>query len=349
METDHRPLVPLLSTTDLSKLPARILRFRLRMMKYSPEVVHVQGIHQNTADALSRAPTEKPSNEDEVQIEEVESFKDLIMRFLPATNQLLEQIRAAQKEDAICTQVKSYIQDGWPPVRPNQPLLKPYFDNASHFTIQDDILMYDMRLVIPQELQLDILNRIHDGHLGIIKCKGRTYNSVWWPTVTSQVEAMCRRCTTCILNQENRKEPLMAMCPPEEIWERVGTDLFHYNKKDYLVLVDYGSRWLDFKELKTTTSSEVIKALCEIFATHGAPKVIISDNGPQYASSEFAQFAKEWGFTHVTSSPRYPISNGEVERAVRTAKSILAKNDNPFLGLLAYHYKLSTSPQRSVA
>ena len=130
METDHRPLVPLLSTTDLSKLPARILRFRLRMMKYSPEVVHVQGIHQNTADALSRAPTEKPSNEDEVQIEEVESFKDLIMHFLPATNKLLKQIRAAQKEDAICTQVKSYIQDGWPPVRPNEPLLTPYFEQC---------------------------------------------------------------------------------------------------------------------------------------------------------------------------------------------------------------------------
>ena len=336
LETDHRPLVPLLSSTDLSKLPARILRFRLRMMKYSPEIRYVQGTHQKTADALSRAPTGQPSKEEEIKIEEVESFRDSVIRNLPATDQRIEQIRETQKEDAICAQIRSYVQEGWPPIRPNQPLLKPYFDNASHFTIEDDILMFDMRLVIPQTLQLFILNKIHDGHLGITKCKERAYNSVWWPTVTAQVEAMCRKCIPCILNQDNKIEPLMALSPPEEIWERVGTDLFHHNKKDYMVIVDYGSKWLDFKQLKNTTSLDVIKALCEVFATHGIPKVVVSDNGPQYASSEFAQFAKEWGFTHVTSSPRYPRANGEAERAVKTAKSILTKNDNPFLGLMAY-------------
>ena len=72
LETDHRPLVPLLSTTNLSKLPARILRFRLRLMRYSPEVKYIQGVHHQTADALSRAPVEKPSKDDEILIEEAE-------------------------------------------------------------------------------------------------------------------------------------------------------------------------------------------------------------------------------------------------------------------------------------
>mgnify|MGYP001799990006 CR=1 FL=1 len=64
LETDHRPLVPLLSSTELSKLPPRVLRFRLRMAKYSPEVVYLQGAHQKTADALSRAQTCGPEGED---------------------------------------------------------------------------------------------------------------------------------------------------------------------------------------------------------------------------------------------------------------------------------------------
>ena len=152
----------------------------------------------------------------------------------------------------------------------------------------------------------------------------------------AQVEAVCRKCKTYRVHQDASVEPLLALSPPKEIWERVATDMFEFQKKQYLLLVDYGSRWIDFKQLQNTTSKEVIKCLSEIFATHGTPKVVISDNGPQYASEEFARFASEWGFNHVTSSPRYPKSNGEAERAVRTAKNILAKNENPYIGLLAY-------------
>jgi hypothetical protein len=102
-------------------------------------------------------------------------------------------------------------------------------------------------------------------------------------------------------------------------------------------VVDYASRWTDFKELQnTTTSPEAIKALSEMFATHGVPSVVVSDNGPQYSSYEFQRFAEDWGFKHVTSSPRYPQANGAAERAVQTAKNIIRKNENPYLGLLAY-------------
>ena len=119
-------------------------------------------------------------------------------------------------------------------------------------------------------------------------------------------------------------------------WERIATDLFHFDKKDYIVVVDYTSRWFDFKELSSTTTQAVIRFQREIFATHGTPNVVVSDNGPQFASQEFSVFTKDWGFTHVTSSPRYPQANGEAERAVQTAKNILKKNSNPYLGLLAY-------------
>ena len=127
LETDHRPLVPLLSSTDLSKLPPRILRFRLRMARYSPEVKYVQGVHQNTADALSRAPTSTPTWEDLKLVEEVEEHSEAILGSLPATERRLEEIKSAQDNDAVCKQVKTYCQDGWPPIMPSQPLLKPWF------------------------------------------------------------------------------------------------------------------------------------------------------------------------------------------------------------------------------
>ena len=56
VETDHLPLVPLLSTTLLDTLPMRIQRFRMRLMRYSFSILHVPGKYLYTADALSRTP-----------------------------------------------------------------------------------------------------------------------------------------------------------------------------------------------------------------------------------------------------------------------------------------------------
>ena len=94
--------------------------------------------------------------------------------------------------------------------------------------------MFDDRLVIPQNMQLDILNKLHAGHLGMTKCKGRAYSSMWWPSITSQIEAMCRKCLTCLLHQDEKAEPLLALSPPTEIWERIGTDLFEFKKEHYV-------------------------------------------------------------------------------------------------------------------
>ena len=101
-------------------------------------------------------------------------------------------------------------------------------------------------------------------------------------------------------------------------------------------MVDYYSRWFDIKELSDESSHSVIKALKEVFATHGIPDVVMSDNGPQYSAEAFRQFAAAYHFTHVTSSPKFPQANGEVERAVRTAKSMLRKNEDLFSALLTY-------------
>ena len=86
-------------------------------------------------------------------------------------------------------------------------------------------------------------------------------------------------------------------------------------------------------ELITATSSKskisrheaVCKAFRAMFARYGVPDVLVTDNGPQFASSEFSEFAKMWGFDHVTSSPRYLQSNGKGENAVKTVKRLFKK------------------------
>lgn len=65
--------------------------------------------------------------------------------------------------------------------------------------------------------------------------------------------------------------------------------------------------------------------LKQVFAIHGVPVTLISDNGPNYASAEFHQFTQAWDFQHLTSSPHYPKSNGKAESAVKIMKFIITK------------------------
>ena len=127
---------------------------------------------------------------------------------------------------------------------------------------------------------------------------------------------------------------------PRVPWEKVGVDLFELQKQDFLIAVDYYSGMFEVKDLQYTTATRVVTILKSWFARHGIPKVVVSDNGPPFGSSAFQSFSEEWDFQHLTSSPRYPQSNGRVENAVKTCKSLLkkAKDDkqDPLLALLEW-------------
>ena len=68
--------------------------------------------------------------------------------------------------------------------------------------------------------------------------------------------------------------------------------------------------------------------LKSIFARHGIPEIVVTDNGPQYSSQTFTAFADAHGFTHRTRSPRYPQSNGVSGRDVKTIKGLLKKSED---------------------
>ena len=124
---------------------------------------------------------------------------------------------------------------------------------------------------------------------------------------------------------------------PERPWSLLGADLFTLHSKDYIVLVDYYSDFVEVSPLKDTNSTAVIKFMKGQFSRHGIPDVLISDNGPQFTSREFSEFATQWEFQHVTSSPYHPKSNGKAESAVKVVKNLFKKaqrdNKDPWLSL----------------
>ncbi|KAK7092375.1 hypothetical protein V1264_008127 [Littorina saxatilis] len=288
------------------------------------------------ADALSRAPASDPQTTDLKFINEVIAYIRRTIEILPASAQKLDEIRQAQETDTELSEIRKHCLNGWPGYMPQNPLLQQYFKNRQHLTIVDDLLFYDDRIVIPLQLRLDTLNRLHEGHQGVTKCQALARTSVWWPNITGQIEEMVRKCQTCSKLRPAAKEPLLPSSIPDRPWSRLGMDLFELKGKTYLIVVDYLSRWIDMRPFHQLSSAATINAIKSVFATHGIPDVVMSDNGPQFSSYEFQKFAENYGFTHTTSSPKFPQSNGEAERAVQTLKNLLKKSDDPYLALLTY-------------
>lgn len=157
--------------------------------------------------------------------------------------------------------------------------------------------------------------------------------------MNEQIKTFISRCDICrSADYRQQKETLHPHDVSYRPWSKVGTDLFSWHNKDYMVTVDYYSNFWEVDYLPDTKSSTVIHKLKAHFARQGIPDVLISDNGPQYSSQEFQAFSGKWEFVHRTSSPGYPQSNGKAESAVKTAKRIMQKaaaaGQDPYLAIL---------------
>ena len=129
------------------------------------------------------------------------------------------------------------------------------------------------------------------------------------------------RCDVCLAYQNApHRETLMQHEIIARPWAKVGADLCDFRGRTLLVVCDYFSGFIEAERLQSTTTAAVSKAL---FARYG---VLVTDNGPQFASAEFVSFAGRWGFQHVTSSPHYPQSNGRADNAVKTIKRLFTKS-----------------------
>lgn len=181
-------------------------------------------------------------------------------------------------------------------------------------------------IVIPSSLRPEVLVRIHDGHFGEVKCVERARSSVYWPGYCEQVRNVVAGCSTCQENRHrNPAQPLYPVKLPGHPFEKIGTDLFEFKGVNYLLVVDYFSKWPCVAPLQSLHTTAVLNEMERLFADFGIPCDMISDNGPQFGSAEFRVFCQKKGIRHATSSPEYPESNGMAERTVQTVKERLLK------------------------
>ena len=178
------------------------------------------------------------------------------------------------------------------------------------------------RVVIPPQGCTHVLNELHEAHTGASKMKMLARAYVWWPKLGSDIEQLAKNCTHCQATSSSPpKAPLHPWEWPIQPWSRLHLDFAGpFLGSMYLVLVDAYSKWLNVEVMQSITAEKTIQKLQAIFATHGIPQKIVTDNGPTFRSEQFQMFMKDNGIKLIFSAPYHPSSNGLAERAVQTVK-----------------------------
>ena len=321
IETDHKPLEIILRK-PLHEAPLRLQRMMLRLQPFQLEVVYRRGTEMALADPLSRATSSEPQQtlDDTLLIYDVSELTN-------TSQERLSQLREETKRDMELQVLSDTIQQGWPDRYKSAPVeIRKYWSVRDRLTILDGVLFMGQRFVVPSCMRPYVLGVIHESHQGIEKCKSRAAETVYWPGILRDISEMVEKCSTCQKFQvRNRCEPMIPHSIPEIPWTKLGSDILEFNGVNYLVIVDYTSKYPEVCRLGSIkTAGAVIAKMKNVFSRHGIPEVLISDNMP-FASQEMRNFANSWQFKIVTSSPKYSQSNGKSENCVKLVKNILKK------------------------
>ena len=340
VQTDHKPLEIILKK-EIAKASPRVQRMMMRLQRYQLNVSYRPGKEMYLADTLSRAYI--PGEADAELNEDIEVMVHSVINNVPATPAKLSEIRVATANDDTLQGLQKVIMAGWPERIKSLPAeIREYWTIRDELTVADGLVFRGNRLVIPSELRSDMLGLLHEGHMGAEKSKVRARGVMYWPGISKEIDEQVAKCAACLqFRPANPQEPMIPHDIPSTPFTKVAMDIFEFQGAEYLIVVDYHSKYPEIARLgRGKSAAIVIQHVKGIFARHGIPKEIIADNMP-FNSAQFRAFASSWGISDInTSSPRYAQSNGQAERMVGVVKQMLRKadaaNTDPYIALLEY-------------
>ena len=322
LQTDQKPLVSIFRKHMIDVSP-RIQRITIRAWQYDFVPQHIPGRINVIADSLSRFTP--------LEFQDSNAEKDILavnfLQYSSVEERERDEVLRETSKDRELQSLKHYISTGWPAKRSQIPVfLHPYWNYRDELTVESGILMKNSKVLIPETLRQKYLIQIHQGHQGIEACRSRAREFVFWVNINNDLKEMVEKCDICQSQQNSTPvvQNYISEVPPHP-WHTLGSDLFYFQRIDFLVVVDYFSKFLIVRKIPSSTSSAVIKELGMIFSEFGNPQIFRSDNGSCYSSQEFKFFMQNWLVEHRTSSPHYPQSNGLAESMVKVSKNLIEK------------------------
>ncbi|XP_064465546.1 uncharacterized protein K02A2.6-like [Ornithodoros turicata] len=320
--TDHKPLLGILSPNKQipQMLSPRMIRWCLLLSAYDYTLVYRPGNRHQNADALSRLPLP-------ISVDGQASLGDVLMLEALHCDPLnANQVAQLTQRDVILSRVLEGVQRGdfsdW-----NTEDLLPYRRRRSELAVCKGCLTWGSRVIIPQKAQPLALRMLHANHPGVAAMKSTARSHFWWPGLDHDIQLTFDRCHTC--QTWARASPCFVdedFKRPDAPWHTLHIDFAGpMDGWSYLIIVDAFSKWLEVRRLRTTTSGNIIHELRNVFATFGIPRVLFSDNAPNFVSGEMSEFCKRNGIKQRTSAPFHPATNGQAERMVAETKKALRK------------------------
>ena len=306
--TDHKPLEVIYGNKN-AKASAHIERWILGLQPYTFKVTYKPGV-TNPADYLSRH-TVQASYKQQCMTEEYVNF--IASNSVPKT-MTIEEIIQATDSDRVLKGVRAAIRlNQW-----HYDLVKPYKLIKDELTVTTKgLILRGTRIVIPRALQQMAIDIAHDCHLGLTKTKALLREKIWFPNMDRLVKDTLDKCLPCqAVGSPKPPAPLKMTDMPNGAWEVVHVDFYGpLPSNDYLlVVIDRYSRYPEVEIVSSTKASAVIPKFDKMFAAHGIPEVIKSDNGPPFNGEEYQRYVSALGIKAKFSTPYWPQGNGEAER-----------------------------------
>ena len=318
IESDHKPLSFLLgeATAIPQMASSRIQRWALTLAAYQYTIKYKPGKHLGNADAFSRLPRPVTTTQNHVPED-----LNILLNHLSSTATGAAAIKEWTTKDPTLSCVRRFVLTGWPDENLGKDY-QPYTSRKSELSELDGCVLWGSRVIIPPQGRQLVLNELHETHPGVSKMKSLARSYVWWPGMDADIVDTVKACCVC---QESRPTPAVAPLHPWEWptqpWSRIHLDFAGpFLNNMFLVIVDAHSKWMDVHVMQSITSRKTIEVLRRVFANHGLPRKVVTDNGPSFTSEEFNTFLSDNGIIHITTAPYHPSSNGLAERAVQTFK-----------------------------
>ena len=254
------------------------------------------------------------SERSRVTLDEPAVFNVSQLESLPVT---AKQLQAATRTDPTLSKVLRCMREGWP--KQSSKELHPYWSRRLELTVEGGCILWGIRAIVPQKLRERLLKELHRDHPGISRMKMVARSYIWWPGLDQAIEDLVKSCVSCqSVKHAPSVAPLQPWIWPNQPWKRVHLDFAGpFQGAMFLLAVDAHSKWPEVHIMKDTTTTKTIDVLRNIFSSYGIPEQLVTDNGPQFISDDFAMFVRMNGIKHIRCAPYHPATNGLVERFVQ--------------------------------
>lgn len=336
LQTDHKPLLAIFgSKKGIPVFTAnRLQRWAVILLSYNFNIRFINTESFSYVDFLSRLINNESKLDQEFIVASIKLEKQIFevvksnLNTIPVT---YKQISKTYSSDFSMQNLIKFISTDWKKFSATtDEAFLPFYRRRDSLSISGNIVLFGDRVVIPASLKNRIISHLHNGHPGIVRMKSIARSYVYWPSIDNDIEHFVKTCSPCALAGKSPVKTKLHSWPlSSNPWERVHIDYAGpFKKFHFLIIVDSFSKWPEIIKTSTTTTAKTISILSSVFARFGAPKLLVSDNGPQFTSEKFQAFCNLNCIEHIFTSPYHPMSNGQAERFVDTFKRSIKKMEN---------------------